>query len=358
MSKRERVEATLNLQETDRVPVYDILINDAAIEYFSGKYPPTGEEGLKIRLQATARILDMTRMTDLAPQEPGELTDEDGFVHFRDDRWIYGGILRRPFSDTEGAKRWLGRSIQALKQGIDLKTYRKKFLENSQKTRAYLGDDTVVLTEYGTGLDWVRTLLGLELFSYLSFEKSEMITEYIELYTALEIERIHATADRKLSPCALTYGDIAYKGALLHSPEWLRQEFFPKLKKLNEALHEHGIKCLFHSDGYLMDVMLDLLNSGIDGLNPIEVLAGMDLKEVKKLYGDKIFLAGGIDVSQLMSRSHPREVRRACQEAIEAASPGYFLGSTTELDNGSKLENIIEMVQAAWGYPVRDKHHG
>jgi len=352
MSKRERVEAALNLQETDRTPIYDILVNDAAIEYLTGKFPPVGEEGLKLRLQATARILDMTRMVNYAPQEPGEFTDEDGFVHYREDRWIGGGIRRRPFHDEEEAKRWLAKAVKSLKKGIDLKRYVEDFRTDYEKVRSYLGDDTVIVYEYGTGLDSVRYLLGLELFSYISVDAPELITEYIELSTAREIQKIHATADPELSPCALPYGDIAYKGRLLHSPEWLRREFFPPLKRIIDALHEHGIKCMFHSDGYLMEVMPDLIAVGIDGLNPIEVVAGMDLKEVKRLYGDRIFLAGGIDISQLMANASPDEVREVCREAIEVASPGYFIGSTTELDNGSKLENILAMVEAAWGHPV------
>ena len=354
MSKRERVEAALNLQETDRTPVYDILLNDAAIEYFSGRFPPVGEEGLKLKLQATARTLDMTRMAGYAPQEPGEVTNEDGFVYYREDRWISGGIRKRPFCDEEGAKRWLVRVIQRLKEAMNSKQYAQDFRDNFAKIRRCLGDDTVVLhAENGTGLDWIRELLGLELFSYLSVDAPELIAEFIELYTEREIQKIHAIADRSLSPCALTYGDIACKGRLLHSPEWLRREFFPPLKRINDAWHEHGVKCLFHSDGYLMEVMPDLMATGIDGLNPIEVLAGMDLQEVKRLYGDEIFLAGGIDISQLMSNGTPDEVRAVCRAAIDTASPGYFIGSTTELDNGSRLENILAMLETAWRHPVR-----
>ena len=352
MSKRERVEAALNLQETDRIPVYDILVNDAAIEHFTGSFPPLGEEGLKLRLQATASMIDITRMVGVAPQPPGDTVDEDGFVHYRQDHWIGGGIRKRPFSDEEGARRWLIKAIERLREKLDIDQHARTFRTDFEKCRHYLGDDTVIVHEYGPGLDWVRYSLGLELFSYLSVDTPQLITDYIELYTAREIQKIHATADEKLSPCALTYGDIAYKGALIHSPDWLRREFFPPLKRINDALHEHGIKCLFHSDGYLMEAIPDLLTANIDGLNPIEVVAGMDLREVKKIYGDQLFITGGIDISQLMANGTPDEVRQACQEAIKVASPGYFIGSTTELDNGSRLENILAMVETAWGYPA------
>lgn len=119
MTKRERVEATLQRQETDRVPVYDILVNDAVIEHFTGRRPPIGEEGLRLRLQATARSLDMTRMVGVAPQPPGDTVDADGFVHYRQDHWIGGGIRHRPFSDEEGANGTPDQVRQACSAAID-----------------------------------------------------------------------------------------------------------------------------------------------------------------------------------------------------------------------------------------------
>ena len=101
-----------------------------------------------------------------------------------------------------------------------------------------------------------------------------------------------------------------------------------------------------------MEVMPDLLTTGIDGLNPIEVCAGMDLSEVAGRYGDRLFLAGCIDISQLMAHATPEEARHACEASIASAAPGYFIGSTTELDNGSRLDNILTMIETAWGHPV------
>jgi uroporphyrinogen decarboxylase len=161
------------------------------------------------------------------------------------------------------------------------------------------------------------------------------------------ITECHAIADVALSPAVLTYGDIAYKLRLLHSPRFLRAEFFPRLKRLNDAWHEHGFKCLFHSDGYLMDVIDDLIAAGIDGLNPIETVAGMDLKAVREKVGHKLFLAGGIDMSQLLSNGTVDEVRQVCRQAIRDAYPGFLIGSTTEADNSCKLENLIAMHEVA-----------
>ncbi|MCM8758531.1 MAG: hypothetical protein NC906_01995, partial [Candidatus Omnitrophica bacterium] len=100
-----------------------------------------------------------------------------------------------------------------------------------------------------------------------------------------------------------------------------------------------------HSDGYLMDVMDDLIEAGIDGLNPIETLAGMSVKEIRQKYGKKIFLTGGIDMSQLLAFGDTEKVKEECRKTIREAGTGFFIGSTTELDNSTKLENIIALYQ-------------
>lgn len=350
MTKRERVEATLNLQETDRVPLYDLLRNDDTIRFFTGRLPTVGREGRNLACRAVGRMLDMTRSAGYTPRSPGSWVDEDGFTKVMLDKWISGGIHTRPFSDVEGARQFVDKQNKRLKNPIDLKAYAENFRAGFVEVQNEIGDDTVqLLDQTGTGLDVIRGHLGLELFAYLEEDEPGLISEFLEAFTSRVIRQIHAVADRRLSPCALTFGDIAFKGTTLHSPDWLRREFFPLLGRINAAWHEHGIKCLFHSDGYLMDVMDDLIDAGIDGINPIEVVAGMDLAEVKRKYGSKLFIAGGIDISQLMSLAGPEDVRETCLRAIETTGTGYFLGSTTELDNGSKAENILAMVEAAWG---------
>jgi uroporphyrinogen decarboxylase len=159
---------------------------------------------------------------------------------------------------------------------------------------------------------------------------------------------VAAIADPRLIPIALTYDDIAYKNAPLFSPQWLRTHWVPGLKRLVDAWHDRDTFCLFHSDGNLWPVLDDLVGAGIDGLNPLEVLAGMTVKEVRQRY-PSLFLTGGIDVSQLLPLGDPEEVRTVCRQTIQdAEGRGYFLGSSTELHWGVKLENAIAMFETAW----------
>ena len=359
MTTRERVLRTLRCQETDRVPLYDLLRNDAAFEHFLGaKLPalrddePTRTELHRIAATATGRFLDMTRSVGFGPVVASDTTTEDGFVHHSAPYEKTSWIVKRPFDDVAGAaaylERWTARVAEQA-AGIERNPapYREGYHRRFRETQRYLGDTVNLLAQHGVGLDDVRHSLGMELFAYVEADHPGLISAALEAKTRFAVAECHAVADPELSPVVLTYGDIAFKGALLHSPEWLRREFYPRLARINAAWHEHKTSCLFHSDGQLMDALDDLVAAGADGINPIETVAGMTLAATRRKVGPRIYLAGGIDMSQLLSNAGPEEVREVCRQAVRDAYPGYFMGSTTEADNSCRLENLLVMREVA-----------
>ena len=172
MTKRERVEAALNLQETDRIPVYYILLNDAVIEHFTGQRPPLGEEGLKLKLQATARTLDMTRMAGAAPSPPREWEDADGFVHYQEDPWMGGGLRRRPFSDEVGVREWCSRPPDAPRNRLALaNTPRPGGQVGTRFAAIWATTPWSCTARPARDSTRIRGNLGLEPFSYLQADE-------------------------------------------------------------------------------------------------------------------------------------------------------------------------------------------
>jgi len=347
MTKRERVEAVLNLEEPDRVPIYDLLRNDSAIEHYSGKHLNI-DNGLEITCEAIGKALDMTRSIRGPARE--EIVKRNGFI-YEVKRWTTW-IKKRPFSNIKEASAWVEKDIKEKNTWRPTNEYIKEFRNNFLYFQEKVGDTVILLTQSPVGLDPAYIWLGLDLFIYLYAENPELVSSWLESLNSLEIRRVHAIADYALSPVALVYSDIAFKDKVMFSPKFFKKEFYPRLRRLVEAYHEHGIKCLFHSDGNLMEILPDLVATGIDGLNPIEVTAGMSLKKVKELYGDKLFLAGGIDVSQLMVYGTKEEIKEAVIQAIKDAGygSGFFLGSTTELHNAIPKENIVTMIETTKRY--------
>ena len=350
MTKRERVLRTVRFEETDRVPLYDILENDAVIEHYAGQ-PLTVENGTWIKGLAIGRILDMTRMP-YGPHEPGRTFREDGLV-VDQERWT-GWVVEQPFHDMPSLVEWVKGDIRRVEEQVYDRAYADQVHQEVRERLANFaagdptGDPAVLVLETGAGLTEMYWATGLEWFSYLTVDYPDLVDEWLEARNQAELRRVAVIADPELIPIVLTYDDIAFKHAPLFSPAWLRQYWVPRLKRLVDAWHTRDTTCLFHSDGSLWLVLDDLIAAGIDGLNPLEVLAGMTVKKVRERY-PKLFLTGGVDVSQLLPLGTPEEVRKVCRQNIaDADGRGYLLGSSTELHWDVKLENAIAMFETAW----------
>jgi len=353
LTKRERVMRTVRFQETDRVPCYDILENDAVIEHYAGE-TLTPENGRRVKGFAIGRVLDMTRMP-YGPLTPGRHRREDGLV-IEQERWT-GWIVERPFHDVPTLKVWVREEIRRADAAVRDRAFAEELHDEVRDFQRLFAcgdptgrdDPTVLVLESGVGLTEMYWTAGMELFSYLLADAPDLVEEWLEARLQMELRRVAAIADPELIPIALTYDDLAYKTGLLFSPRWLRRLWVPRLKRLVDAWHSRDTLCLFHSDGNLWPILDDLVGAGIDGLNPLEVLAGMSVKAVRERY-PRLFLTGGIDVSRLLPFGEPEEVRAVCRQTIaDANGRGYFLGSTTELHWDVKLENAIAMFETAHG---------
>ncbi|NUQ70231.1 MAG: hypothetical protein HUU17_05350 [Chthonomonadales bacterium] len=355
LTKRERVLRAMRFEDVDRVPLYDIFQNDAIIEHYSGSSFEPGN-GLRLTGLAIGRALDMTRMAGGPNEAPGIEDRGDGWV-YQHERWT-GWIVQRPFHDLETLKDWVRIDIRNAETTEYGEEYRRGFHHHIRERQACFaegdpdGDPAVLIIESLPGLTHMYHTAGHELFAYLMTDEPDLVEEWLEARTVAEIRRVACIADPDLIPLALTADDIAYKNGPMFSPAWLRRMFMPRLQRLQDAWHERGALCVFHSDGNLMSVLDDLIATGIDALNPLEVLAGMTPECVRAAYPDLV-LTGGIDVSVLLTYGTPDEVREVCRKAIrDTGGRGYLMGSTTELHWDVRLENAIAMFETAWETPL------
>lgn len=344
LSKRERVLRTLAFQETDRVPIYDILQNDGLIEHLAGE-KLTVENGNRVKAQAIRHCLDMTRMPG-GPEQPRVSRNEDGTV-VQVERWT-AWVIERPWHNQQELIRWVEQQIDKENARVLSSAYRERFHQHIAYFQGLFGDDTVQIIESGAGLTEMYSPMGWETFAYLLVDEPELMDAWLEARNQAELRRVACIADPEVIPVALTYDDIAYKTSTHVSPAWLRRYWLPRLKRLNAAWHERGTRCIFHSDGNLWAVLDDLIAAGIDGINPIEVQAGMTVRALRAKY-PKLVLTGGIDVSELLPFGTPEQVRTAASDNISATDGlGYFLGSSTELHWEIPTCNIMAMFEAAW----------
>ena len=210
---------------------------------------------------------------------------------------------------------------------------------------AALGDFLFFSGVGSPGLTSIYSEIGLEAFSCFLADCPDIVVEQMEHNTVGIETRLEHYPEHHGQVVCFMADDIAFNSGPLLNPVWMRQHYFPRLARIADSLHKKGIKLLFHSDGNLNPILDDLVEAGIDGLNPIEVLAGMDVGDIHRRY-PHLFMAGGIDVSQLLPFGSPAEVKEAVARALDAAEGRIMIGSTTELHNDVPLENFLAMRDA------------
>jgi uroporphyrinogen decarboxylase len=145
--------------------------------------------------------------------------------------------------------------------------------------------------------------------------------------------------------------DIADNRSPFFPPRIFREFFFPYLKRLIDECHRRGIPFMIHSDGKLSPILDDLVSMGIDGLHPIDPGA-MNLAEVKRKYGDKIFLRGNVDCTHMLPYGNEAEVRRKVRRCIDEAGEGggFILSDSNSMHSNVKTENILIMIDEGRKY--------
>jgi len=200
-----------------------------------------------------------------------------------------------------------------------------------------------------TGFHALCYQVGLERFCLWTHEHRDLIEAVLDRYAAENVRWSETVARKRLCPLFFLGDDIACKERLIFSPDFLRDTFIGALRRVCAPLGRAGIKVIFHSDGDVTEVLDDMIEARIDGLHPVEPLAGMDIAFLKKRYGKRLILVGNVDSSQLLPFGSVGEIREAVRRCIRAVSPGggHFLGSSGEITPAIPLGNVLAFYEAA-----------
>jgi len=145
------------------------------------------------------------------------------------------------------------------------------------------------------------------------------------------------------------YDDMGYKERTFFSNELYARLLMPAHKRAIDWAHNHGIKAHLHSCGDVMARVPQLVDIGLDALNPIEIKAGMDLLGLKRKYGDKLVFHGGADATKL---DKPEEILPYIETTLPVVKQngGYIFSSDHSIPNTVSLDTYRRVVQAVKKY--------
>lgn len=204
-------------------------------------------------------------------------------------------------------------------------------------------------------------LVGMEEFFIKMHTHPEVIEAVLgkvaDFYCELAV-RFFEVADGLLD--IFFFGDdFGTQRDLIMSPEAWRRFCKPYLVRLNDLGKQAGLKTMFHSCGAVRKIMPDLIEMGLDAINPVQLKAeGMDLAGLKRDFGDKITFHGGLDHQQILPFGSEDEVRAEVRRVIDIMAPGggFCLAASHDLLlREFPVENILAMFDEAYRYGVYPK---
>ncbi len=198
-------------------------------------------------------------------------------------------------------------------------------------------------------------VVGLEDTMKLVYEDREFIDHVLDI-SADWCTRFCAAAVKNGVDFVWTADDVAFKTGLFIPPALMREMWLPKLKRIHEPALAAGKAVMFHSDGNVEELVPMLLEAGVDCLNPLDPY-GMDYRQLKRRFGDRLCLSGNIDIEFPLAHGTPADVDKDVKAHMDALKPGggYVCGSSHSIVNYVPHDNFLAMLNAIHAYGVYDQ---
>jgi len=151
------------------------------------------------------------------------------------------------------------------------------------------------------------------------------------------------------------WGDVAYvNGMLFGAPRW-REMFKPHVKALIDLCHDHDLMVIYHGCGDARDIYPDLAEIGLDGYNPLEAKANLDVVELKRENQGKLAFVGNIDV-RILESGDPEKIKQEVLYKLQAARGGGWIcqsdhSVSTEVAPES-YELLVNTLRQHGNYPL------
>lgn len=141
--------------------------------------------------------------------------------------------------------------------------------------------------------------------------------------------------------------ELGMQTGLMYPPDAIRRILFPSFRRIFERIHSCGALVFFHSCGAIDPLIPELIDLGVDILNPIQpYVPGMDPDHLGAAYGDKLCFCGGMDMQRLMPFGTPAEIQAEVRRYIDCLRPRYILDYANILHADIPVENTLALYDA------------
>lgn len=290
MNGKERVLATINRQPTDRTPLDCWLYQRQFVDMLEDEYGPREQFMDEFHI-------DMCVGTVPWPNQLGHKIDVTELAGIdlgdgRDPKWITHTDWNPDFAGLN--------VVQAVEQH---------------------GDKRAVMAHFWGMLEGTSSFLGIEdCWSNLALQP-DLMTAWFDRYADWLCDVADSCIEAGVDLIQMS-DDWGSNNNMLFSPRMWRKIIKPYAERVFKHVRSRGVPVNLHSDGYIMPIMDELVEMGISMLHPVQESAGMDPKEIKENYGDKLVIYGSLDVVDGLYGREGEELDKYITERFEIYAPG------------------------------------
>ncbi len=177
--------------------------------------------------------------------------------------------------------------------------------------------------------------------------RRDVVRSLIDYHTRFAIELGKAAIDEG-ADAILMCVDYGHAKGPWFSPTYFREFIKPALRMQVNAFKRRGAYAILHSDGNIDSLLSDIVDAGVDAYQGIDVIAGMNLAKVKRLYGDRICLIGNVN-PRVLQYGSKRDVANEVVRCMNQGAPGggYVLSTSANVSAGTNVENFLYMIELA-----------
>jgi uroporphyrinogen decarboxylase len=374
MTPKERYMAAIRHEEPDRVPIYAGL--DAKfVELITGKRHASAKSyiggGVPVAKEVSMSDYEVLEWNQRLSHEATRKLGTDVFSV--SDYWLWPEGYTPKYIDKHTFIDWWGKVYRLLpKVGTNywidgiLKTeedlddfvppdpdnFNYDLVDFAVKD-AKDGDYPVIGGIHLAGMFPYLMMGGIDNFSINLYMNRRFTEKVVKMVADVQTEIAANMLDRGVDIIAET-DDIAGASGPFWSPKVMKELIWPPIKKVVDMCHRRGVPYLKHTDGSIMSFLKEFVDyCGFDGINPIEPQC-MDMGEVKRLYGERLYIRGNVDITWVIPFGSEADVRADVRRAIDqgAKGGGFILSESNSFHPNCKFENILTYVDEAKKYGV------
>ncbi len=318
-----RLLAAINHQPYDRVPSWEIIIDDRSTRYLLG-WPPR-EDGQPLVTLWSIDPADAVRLAqrvclDAIPCSLSWMAAEPGTIRTMAD------LEKVEPPDPQLARPRLQSYLDAVR-GTDIGVIARL---SGPLTLSYMAAGPV----------------PIESFMYLLYDDPALVARLMDMHLDYHLRLIDAIADL---PYHLYYigDDVSSTTGPIISPRHIEELWAPRTERLVRAARGTGRPVIFHCCGQQAPILPYLADWGVEAVHPIQPVAN-DIYAMKAEWGDRLTLVGNIDVAGCLSHGTPEQVRQSVRQHLErlGRDGGYVVCSSHSIIDSVPPENYLALCQA------------